>query len=102
MLDEGVEERKLLLQIGGLSVREVYKFDGPVLAELHSPPRLAQHARQKGIGDGLALDLTTANGEGRPWDFSKPDCRTRASRKIADLSYCLGVHRADCIPHYHS
>ena len=83
MLDEKVEEMRVLLQIGGVSVRDAYQCKEPVLAEIFSPPRLTRYAQQR---DGLALDLTVMDEYGQPWDFSKADCRQRANEKIADLS----------------
>ena len=80
MLDEEVEARKILLQIGGVSVRQAYSLTEPVLVELYSPPRLTEFARRSGWGDGLALDLTTCDENGEEWDFTKKSCRKRAER----------------------
>ena len=77
MLDEKVEEMRVLLQIGGVSVRDAYQCQEPVLAEIFLPPRLTRYAQQRGLGDGLALDLTVMDEYGQPWDFSKADCRFR-------------------------
>ena len=41
------------------------------VAEFNSPARLAKMARQLGIEGEIALDLTTVDENGDPWDFSK-------------------------------
>ena len=52
MLDEKVEEMRVLLQIGGVSVRDAYQCKEPVLADIFSPPRLTrgQHVLAAGPG----------------------------------------------------
>ena len=81
-----MEARKILLQVGGVSVRQAYSLTEPVLVELYSPPRLTEFARRSGWGDGLALDLTTCDENGEEWDFTKESCRERAKQRIEVLS----------------
>ena len=74
MLDEEVEARRILLQIGALAVKAAYSLDGPVLIELFSPPRLTDYAQRRALGQGLALDLTTCDEQGVAWDFNVKQC----------------------------
>ena len=48
------------------------------VAEIYSPERVTQHAKQAGLEPGWSLDLTTTDVDGRPWDFTKVEMRNRA------------------------
>ena len=54
--------------------------DGPrgAICEVYSPPRVAAAAGKMGEVPGWSLDLTTADNQGRAWDFDDPACRRRA------------------------
>ena len=80
MMDEEVETRRLLLQIGAVSLEEAYDFKQPSIVELFSPPRVTGYGGGKQLSNGVALDLTTTDAEGRPWNFCDPDCRDRADK----------------------
>ena len=52
-----------------------------IVSEIYSAPRVTAMARRRkkyGIEPGVALDLTTSDDQGRPWDFSDPRARQRA------------------------
>ena len=48
------------------------------VAEVYSPPRLVRVAEALGLGSGFSLDLTTADADGTPWDFTQEKARCRA------------------------
>ena len=51
------------------------------VSEIYSPPRVtaaAARLKQLGIDPGAALDLTTVDELGRPWDFSKKEMQHKA------------------------
>ena len=50
-------------------------------AEVYSPPRITEVASRMKLRSAWALDLTTSDDEGQPWDFSLP----RQRRKAMDL-----------------
>ena len=52
------------------------------VAEVYSPPRVAQVAREMGFRGGWSLDLTTSESGGRQWDFNQLEMRNRAARLI--------------------
>ena len=52
------------------------------VAEVSSPPRVAQMARRMGLKAGWSLDLTTCDSDGKAWDFNDVNMRNRAVRKV--------------------
>ena len=57
----------------------------PVVSEVYSPPRItaaAQRLPKLGLGAGFALDLTTCDEEGRPWDFDIRERRIAARERV--------------------
>jgi hypothetical protein len=53
------------------------------VAEVYSPPRVTKAATllpSLGIEPGAALDITTYDDCGKPWDFSNPAMRSKAER----------------------
>ena len=52
------------------------------MAEVYSPPRMTEVARQLGMKAGFALDLTNKDEEGNQWDFSKEKMRAKALRLV--------------------
>ena len=79
---------QLLYACGGDSRsfrRERARTARAVVAELYSPPRVSDMAGRKpgyGLLPGLAMDLTTSDEHGEPWDFSKKSMRDRAEALI--------------------
>ena len=86
--DEFIEAQRLKLQLGHISLHEAYGIDPtgkrPTVVEVFSPPRLTAYGMRKGLIGGVALDLTTADENGVPWDFSKAD-RRAAAKELIDL-----------------
>ena len=79
--------------------RERAKSARAIISELYSPPRIRALARELpkfGIAPGLALDLTTCNSEGEPWDFSKSRMRDEAERLIDEQKPVLLVGTPMC------
>ena len=82
MRDEEAEERRLMLQTGSWSAKEVYGLES---AEVFSPPRIAEAGRRKGCLSGIAFDLRTQDEDGNAWDLSKPEVQKKAE-ELMDLS----------------
>ena len=56
-----------------------------VISEMYSPPRVtaaAARLRNLGVAPGFALDLTTADENGVPWDFDLAERRQKARAKF--------------------
>ena len=98
MMDEEIESRRLLLQVGAISRRDAYDFGRPAIVELFSPPRVTDYARSKRVGDGVAMDLTTVDEQGRPWNFCLQECRERATNLIDWLDPDLLIGSPPCGP----
>ena len=59
------------------------------VAEVYSPPWVTKTAAvlpRLGIEDGAALDLTTRDGKGVPWDFSKEEMKRKAKKLLVTRS----------------
>ena len=54
------------------------------IAEVYSPPRVAEMADRTGLVEGWSLDLTTCDEHGEPWDFSKAKMREKAWRPLQE------------------
>ena len=55
------------------------------VSEICSPPRVTRAAKllpHLNIDPGLAMDLTTTDELGRPWDFSKEEMKSKARAKL--------------------
>ena len=79
--------------------RERAKAARAIVAEFYSPPRVGALARELpgyGVAPGLALDLTTYDSQGRPWDFSKPEMRREAERLFDEQCPTLLVGTPMC------
>ena len=65
--------------------RERQKAIKAVLSEIYSPPRVTACAKLMPsceILPGFALDLTTTDAQGIPWDFDLPERRAEARRLV--------------------
>jgi hypothetical protein len=51
------------------------------------------------VGDGVAMDLTTVDEQGRPWNFSLEDCRRRATELVEWLDPDLLIGSPPCGPY---
>jgi len=74
-LDEGCT-RKLTRELRRKQVKS--DKSGADVAEVYSPPRMSKMASQLGYSEGFALDLTTNDEEGRPWNLADKECQERA------------------------
>ena len=78
----------IILQIGGDTRkyhRERKAQTKAIISEIYSAPRVTRMATRKpryGCSPGLAMDLTTNDDEGNPWDFSLPHMRDKAERLL--------------------
>ena len=55
------------------------------ISEIDSPPRVQAMAQRMGLNAGWALDLVEVDpDDGQPGDFSKPDKRAKALKKVRD------------------
>ena len=65
--------------------REAARNMRATVSEVYSAPRVSEAARRHprmGLLPGLALDLTTCNKDGAPWNFNDPEMRAEAERLI--------------------
>ena len=51
-------------------------------SEVYSPPRVTELAGKVGLQSGCALDLTTTDEEGNPWDFNLASQRAKAVKLL--------------------
>ena len=54
------------------------------VAEIYSPERVTRLAKEYGFSAGWAMDLTTTDENGRPWDFDCAHMRTKATRRLLE------------------
>lgn len=54
------------------------------VSEVYFPPRLTRYATRYGLKVGSALDLNTQDDDGRNWDFSLHEMRSRARKRLAN------------------
>ena len=85
---------QLVVQLGGSKQKYIKKFCAHeaartqhTITEVYSPPRVTEWSKRLpgyGIVPGLALDLTTRDDNGIPWDFDLPERRAAARKLIAE------------------
>ena len=64
-------------------VLERYRGGPKKIAEIYSPPRIAEHAAPHGMRPGWSLDLSTMDPfDGKPWDFRSAAKRRRAEELL--------------------
>ncbi len=86
-IDDEISEI-LLQQLGGTKrfIREKRQGYKKMVSETYSPPRVTKElkrSRNKYLVPGFALDLTvTDDDDGEPWDFSRPEKREKARRRL--------------------
>ena len=76
---------KLIHELGGESKHKV--------AEIYSPARVTDMARRRpklGIAPGFAMDITTCDEEGIPWDFTVAE-RRDFRFAICDLRFAIAT-----------
>ena len=67
--------------------RERAKASKAVVSEIYSPPRVTAASKllpELKLIPGFALDLTTADVDGLPWDFDSKVMRDRAMKKLKE------------------
>ena len=97
MDDPIINDVRLGLQLGSMSVRKGYSLtgasDGPSVAEMHSQPRVSKLIK------GVAFDLRQNDDEGAPWDFRLAKMRKKAREWINDLQPDLIIGCPPCGPY---
>lgn len=100
--DDVVQSQRLLLQLGQIGLHEAYGVDPagkkPNVVEIFSPPRLTEFGKKKGLVGGVALDLTTTDSDGVPWDLSKLERQRDAEKLIEELQPELVLGCPPCGP----
>ena len=74
-------------QLADELAKQLGQEGAPVISEVYSPPRVtaaAQNRPSLGLAPGFALDLTTCDEQGRPWDLSDPKVQRRAMDKYTE------------------
>ena len=69
------------------------------VAEIYSPPRVTKAATmlpRLGIEPGAALDITTCDERGVPWDFTKEEMRRKAEKLLDETKPDLLVGSPMC------
>ena len=72
-----------------------------IVSEVYSAPRVTEAARKFpriGILPGTALDLTTCDEHGQPWDFGVPAMRRRAEELLDREKPVLLIGSPSCTP----
>ncbi len=90
---------KLRTQIN--SIKAYGKWQNEIQAhinEAYSPPRVTTMAERLGMVPGFALDLTTKDEKGEPWDFSKPEKRYKAMQWVKQKTALLLIVSPMCGP----
>ena len=101
LMKDEAEILKLVRGLGGCRrayQKERAKSMNAIVSEIYSPPRVTQALKMlpsMGLIPGFALDLTTNDEEGNPWDFSCPRQRQKARELRAETKpYFLVDHLA--------
>ena len=101
--DDAVANVRVQLQLGHIGAYEAYGVDPrgkkPNVMQVFSPPRLTAYGKKKGLIGGVALDLTTTDENGVPWDFNKKDRREKALELLDDLQPELVLGCPPCGPY---
>ena len=70
-----------------------------VVSEIYSPPRVTRVARiltKLGIMPGFAMDITTNDEDGQPWDFDLEEEKKKAEAKVLNTCSDLLVGSPMC------
>ena len=93
---------RLVSALGGSThryKREQRKGIRAVVSEIYSPPRVTKATKllpELNVIPGFALDLTTADSDGRLWDFDEKEMRDRALKKVREEKPMLLVGSPMC------
>ena len=100
--DHDAEILKLVKELGGSTKaygRERRRAVRAIVAEIYSPPRVTSAAKLlpgMHLTPGFALDLTTVNAKGEPWDFDDDDKQDEALRLIDEIKPLFVVGSPMC------
>ena len=96
------EIMKLIEELGGNSkqyARERRRHVNRIVSEIYSPPRVTAAIKmmpELGMLPGFAMDLTTTDEEGNPYDFDKKDQRDKARRRLEEEKPILLIGSPMC------
>ena len=86
--------------------REWRRASKAIVSEVFSPPRVTEVLRtmrktlpNSELLPGVALDLTTHDGQGRAWDFDKYEMRQEARRLIKEQKPYVLIGSPQCTPY---
>ena len=77
---EGQRKKRRESEGDGMRVLEGWNEFDYDICEVYSPPRISTRAQKWKLKGGWALDLTTRQETGEPWDFDLLENRIRAKR----------------------
>ena len=66
------------------------------VAEVYSPPRMANMASNMGLRAGWSLDLNTKDTDGKALGFNAPEMRNRAARRVLEDKPMLLISNPMC------
>ena len=81
------------------AMRELRKYGRDVqfhVTEVYSPPRVTAMAKRMNMVPGMALDMTTMDDDGLPWDFNNPDKVEKAKWIIKNKRAMLVIGSPMC------
>ena len=79
-----------------LATHKQHKKASPDVAEVFSTPRMARMDQKFSMSAGFALDLTTCDDKGVPWDFSKPTMQQKALELVEKVKPTMLVMSPSC------
>eukprot|EP00973_Karenia_brevis_P053051 7375893-Karenia_brevis.AAC.1 len=74
-------------------LKQLFSVD---VAEVFSPKRVTEFARDYGLSPGWSLDLTTYDENGKPWDFTDANMRNKAVRRLIEDKPLLLIGSPPC------
>ena len=92
------EELMEMNENGPGSVSE--KRQKPTVAEIYSPPRITALFPGYGLYPGVAMNITTNDETGQPWDFDDPRQRQRARDRLRADQPLVLVGSPMCTPFF--
>ena len=102
MREQSEEVLALVRELGGSTSRYVKERKRSILklvSEIYSPPRVTAAAKlppELRCIPGFAPDLTTADANGRPWDFDIAENRRRAREMVLSKKPMLLIGSPMC------
>ena len=82
--------------------RERSKAVEYMVSEIYSAPRVTKLLKMlpsQEVTPGFALDLTNEDESGRPWDFTKEECRVAARKKVDEEAPMFLIGSPGCTPY---